>query len=134
MAKPVEVEIAGKHYAVFFSVAALFRLGDDFGRENTIENIWQALIPEDGSNPLSPEISERVFAVAAELLAAGAAYVRAGGGEAEDAPTAKQLAAIITLPEYVRLHRAVLDAISDGLGRSVQTEEDPKKAEAMQGD
>lgn len=131
MVKMTETDIAGKRYVMFFPVSAIFRLGELFGRENTIDSVWRALIPGKGENALSPEVSTRVLEIAAVLLAAGTAAARAEGGEAPDAPDAEQLAALLTLPEYVRLHRAALDAIADGMGRSVRTEENQKKTETM---
>lgn len=125
MSRDVEIELGGKICRLKFSVAALFRLAERFGEVGTLNRIWQGILPDGGNYDIfTPEIYANTLAVAAELLKSG--------GSAESVRT-EELGEELTMAEYVLLHAAVVQAIRTSLGRTVETESDPKKAKATPG-
>lgn len=134
MSKIVEIELGGRNCRLNFSVAALFALGERFGASGTLDKIWQGILPSGGSFDIfTPEIWENTLAVAEELLKSGAACAKSTNGEDVAAPTANELREMLTVAEFVQLHAAVISAIRESLGRTVETEDKAKKEKATRG-
>lgn len=134
MSKIVEIELGGRNCRLNFSVSALFNLGERFGRVGTLDKIWQGILPSgDGFDIFTPEIWENTLAVAEELLKSGAACAKSATGEDVPAPTAGELREMLTVAEFVQLHAAVINAIRESLGRTVETEDSTKKETATPG-
>lgn len=134
MSKIVETELGGRKCRLNFSVLALFNLGERFGKVGTLDKIWRGILPNGESfDILTPEIWENTLAVAEELLKSGAACAKSTTGEDVPAPTAGELREMLTVAEYIQLHGAVISAIRESLGRTVETEGITKKETATQG-
>ncbi len=130
----IKWEFAGQTYWLYFSVATLFELGNNFGEKGTLESILRAILPPEGSfDTMQPEIFANVLMVAETLMAAGAEYQRLTGDEQAATLTAEELKALLNPQSYMTLHAAVIKAIQESMKRTVEVADDPKKAETTQG-
>lgn len=134
MSKAVDWLIDGRECRLYFSVAALFKLAERFGERDTLQNIWQAILPPpESANIFAKDTFENVLAVAAELIQAGAAQSRLTEDRETAVFSAGELAALLGQEDYITLYAAVVEALRLGIGRSVETENGTKKEQATQG-
>lgn len=131
MNRTTDIELGGKKYTLNLSVQAMLDLSEMYGDNPSA--FVKAIMPntDDGESILSSRIMANVLKIGAVLIKYGAEYRRVFCGEECETLSAQALG-LLSLTDAVSLHSAIIDALTNGNKRKVETEPDRKNAEATQ--
>lgn len=119
-----EIEIAGNHYPLNFSVKAVRKICERYG---AVEEMWEKI----QAMPVHQRLGEIVW-ILSLLIEQGTQYLRITEGKELDALTAEELEVLVTIGEFDRYADAINAAALRGASTEVEVEL-PKNGDAMQG-
>lgn len=119
------IEIAGKEYPLNFSTKATKEMSARYGG---LENITSAFSGRGASEAL-----EELIWMLSILISQGVAYKRIVDGEEVNGISADELEVVIGPGDLGSLKDSLFTAMANGMGRTVEVEQDPKNDETTQG-
>jgi len=124
MSRITEIEIAGRKYPLNFSVKAAKEVAKRYG---DITNIDKAF-----DNKTLDEMMDEATWILALLIEQGVAYKKVMDGEDIKALTKEELEVVMGVVDFTDIKETLLSAMTAGMKREVEVEQDPKNAKTTQ--
>ena len=125
MSRLTNIEIAGTSYPLNFSTRAAKEISARYGG---LENIDKAF-----SGKAADAMMDEVVWLLSLLIEQGVAYKRIVDGEEIKGITSEDLEVVLGIADLAGLKDKILDSMTAGASRTVETESDPKNGKPTQG-
>lgn len=125
MNRITEIEIAGTMYPLNFSVKAAKEVSKRYGG---IENVGDAFTDKS-----MDEMMDEANWILALLIDQGVAYKRIVEGKDVKGLTQEELEIVMGVVDFTDLKNTLIGSMMAGMKKTIEVEEDPKNAEATQG-